>query len=298
MDWQKIDALLDKSCSIALVKWAQRKEIDHEEARKAMRALREGLKGYIKPDYDSEYMPPAYVISYQLGHVYMAWKALSRLTDEMYFGNREGDSLRIVDFGAGTCVGRIGAALMVAEAIEDCRSIDSIYFDEVDTSSRMLGLGNLVWQAFKQEVLGNLAGTALADAVNIIRNRQHSSPETVRKEDRETWLTAFHVTYMENDDLKEEINKLYQTIDPTGGAFSCHEGNFGRMWDVFPFSPVYKRKSGFYPPHKGKPDGDIKCSTRCIGVWAKENGFWSGQNYRPYLQVKDCALLIGSDVPF
>ncbi len=110
-----------------------------------MKALGDGLREYIKPDYDSEYMPPAYVISYQLGHVYMAWKALSRLKDEMNFGTSGRDSLRIVDFGAGTSVGRLGAALMAAEAIEERRSIDRIVFDEVDTSGRMLGMGNLVW---------------------------------------------------------------------------------------------------------------------------------------------------------
>ena len=310
MDRKKIEELLDKSCACALSDWVQGKEIDKQEARNAMDALREGLKEYRRPAYDSEYLPPAYVISYQLGHVYMAWEALSRLKDEMNFGTRGRNSLRIIDFGAGTSVGRIGAALMASEAIEDNRSIDRISIEEYDTSPLMLGMGNLVWEAFSKEVRRSFAGTALARAVNVIYGGrgQNTKWENVRKVDCETWLTAFHVTYTENNDLEEVIHQLYQIIDPTGGAFSCHKGNFERMRDVFPFNPVYEPppgyypqhegKSGYYPQHEGKPDGCIKCSTAYIGDRAKEHGFWQGQKYRPYLQVKACAILVGPDIPF
>lgn len=310
MDRNKIEELLDKSCAEALNDWARGREKNREEARRAMIELREGLKGYIKPDYNKEFMPPAYVISYQLGHVYMAWEALSRLKDEMNFGTRGRNSLRIVDFGAGTSVGRVGAALMASEAIENNRKIDYIIVEEYDPSPLMLGMGNLVWKAFSREVRRNFSGTELARAVNVIcgGRGQNTSWENVRKADCETWLTAFHVTYKEDNDLKEVIHQLYQTLDPTGGAFSCHGGNFERMQDVFPFSPVYKSppgyypqhegRSGYFPQHEGKPDGCIKCSTAHIGDWAKEYGFWQGQKYRPYLQVRGCAVLAGPDIPF
>lgn len=275
-----------------------------------MKDLREGLRGYKRIDYDREYIPPAYVIRYQLGHVYMAWEALSRLKDAMNFGTGGRNTLRVVDFGAGTSVGRIAAALMASEAIEDNRSIDRITIEEFDTSRLMLGMGNLVWTAFCKEAKRSLAGTELARAVSVIHHGrgQDTNWENVRKVDCETWLTAFHVTYTNNNDLKEVINHLYQTIDPSGGAFSCHEGNFEKMRDVFPFTPVYNSspryypihegKSGYYPLHEGKPDGCFKCSTAYIGDWAKRNGFWQGWNYRPYLQVKACGLLIGPDIPF
>ena len=222
-----------------------------------------------KPDYDNDYVPPAYVIRYQLGRVYMVWEAFSRLRDEMNFGIRDRDSLRIVDFGAGTSVGRIGAALMAAEAIEDNRCIDSITIEEYDPSPLMLGMGNLVWGAFTKEVRRGFAGTALESAVKIIYGGrgQTTKWEHMRKVDCETWLTAFYVIYPENDDLKGEINQLNQTIDPTGGAFSCHEENFETMRNVFPFTPVqechaeyyppHKGKSEFYPQHKGKPNGAL-----------------------------------------
>ena len=308
MDRDRIEELLDESCADALNDWAHGKEIDPKEARRAMSALREGLKGYSMPDYDSEYMVPAYVILYQLGRVYMAWEAFSKLKDETNYATRGQGTLRIVDYGAGTAVARVGAALMVAEAMEDGLDVDRIEFDEVDISRRMLGMGNVVWRAFKQGVQRNFADTTLARAVQIVRYKQHKDPKTVRNDSSETWLTAFHVIYPENDALKEEINLLYQTTDPTGGAFSCHEGNLERMQDVFPFKPVYESppgyypqhegRSGYYPQHEGIPDGCIKCSTAHIGDWAKEYGFWQGQKYRPYLQVKGCVVLAGPDIPF
>lgn len=264
-----------------------------------MKALGDGLKEYTRPDYDSEYMPPAYVIRYQLGHVYMAWNALSRLRDEMNFGAEGRDSLRIVDFGAGTSVGRIGAALMTAEAIEKGQFIDRIFVTEIDTSRLMLGMGTAVWQAFTQEVQRNFAETPLADAVNIVKSgEQNENWENIRRSDCDTWLTAFHVTYSDHDDLRAVINGLYQSFNPIGGAFSCHEGNFERMREIFPFHPVYEWNSGYFPQHEGKPDGDIQCSTAYISDWAVRHGFWHNRNMRPFLQVRACAILVGLDIPF
>ena len=244
----------------------------------------------------------------------MAWRTLSRidarLKERWGVGAGRRELLRIVDFGAGTSTGRIGAALMAAEAIEDNRCIDSITFEEYDPSPLMLGMGNLVWEAFTKEVRRGFAGTTLARAVKIIYGGrgQTTKWEHIRKVDCETWLTAFHVIYPNNDDLKGEINQLYQTIDPSGGAFSCHAGNLERMRGVFPFSPEYDCKEDYYPKHKGKSDyypqhegisdGCIRCSTAHISEWANRHGFWQGQNYRPYLQVKACAVLAGPDILF
>ena len=134
-------------------------------------------------------------------------------------GRRE--LLRIVDFGAGTSAGRIGAALMAAKALEDGRSIDHIHFDEIDISSPMLEMGELVWQAFTQEVQSKVADSALAYAVKVIHPCQHREWSNVKGNDCETWLTAFHVTYQEQNraDLKKIITTLYQRVGPVAGAF-------------------------------------------------------------------------------
>ena len=199
-----------------------------------------------KPNYDCEYVPPAYIIRYQLGHIYMAWKVLSTL-ERLWHR----DSLRIVDFGAGASAGRIGAALMVAEAIEDGRSINRIYFDEIDISAPMQEMGELVWQAFTQEVRRKFANTALACAVNIIESRQHRGWEKVKAECCETWLTAFHVINQDSNALPE-IETLHKEVEPIAGAFSCNKGNLEKMRKIFPFCQVYESDSGYFPHYEGK----------------------------------------------
>ena len=262
-----------------------------------MTALECKLGKLEKPDYDDEYTPPAYVVGYQLSHIYMAWKALSCLESALSLVEelRHRDSLRIVDFGAGASAGRIGAALMAADAIEDDRSIDSIYYDEIDTSAPMQEMGELVWQAFTNGVRHRFANTALARVVEAMNCSQHMDWRKVAKRDCETWLTAFHVTYQDNNSLKGKINRLAQHINPILGVFSCHEGNLGRMGGVFPFSPVYRWNSGFYPHHLGKTNGDVRCETnstinRAIGFGFREENQW----WPPFLQVKKCAILFGA----
>ena len=140
----------------------RKRGISEPQASNAMQEL-DKLINLQRPDYGSEYIPPAYVIRYQLGHVYMAWKALSYLESAHW----RRDSLRIIDFGAGASAGRIGAALMAAQAIKDGR-IDSIYYDEIDTSAPMQEMGELIWQAFTNGVRDSFANTSLARAVEVV----------------------------------------------------------------------------------------------------------------------------------
>ncbi len=291
MDSQKINKLLDQSCANALAIWAQGRRIDPQEALSAMTALPVDLNQYTKPDYVSRYIPPAYVIRYQLSHVYMAWKALSCLekaSAHSLAGCR--DSLRIVDFGAGASAGRIGAALMAAKAIEDNRSIGSIHYDEIDSSAPMQEMGKLVWQAFTNRVRHRFAGTALARAVEVMKHSQHIEWKKVTKRDCETWLTAFHVIYKDTSGLKGEINRLAQHINPSLGVFSCNRGNLERMGDVFPFVPVYEWNLGNYPPHLGRIEATKYTIEKAIHL-----GFnhWY-QNGPPFREVKNCAILFGS----
>ena len=226
----------------------------------------------------------------------MAWRVLSSLKEKRSLGTTSRrDSLRIVDFGAGTSAGRIGAALMVAEAIEEGGNIDRLHIDEIDTSTPMQGMGKLVWRAFTQKVQsGEFADTALACAVKVIDFKQHRDWTTVKKDDCETWLTAFHVIYPYTDDLTKVINRLYQRVNPIAGAFSCYEGNSEKMEAVFP--PFDIRES---LPVLRISD---KCPTEYISDWAVHYDFITDgehqRGWRPFLRVKDCAILCGSNIPF
>ena len=290
MDREKIFRLLDKSYADALEGWHRGRRIDRQRALEATKALGCRLGRLGKPDYSSEYIPPAYLIKYQLSQVCLALKTLSCLAIASA-GSTVGfrKSLRIVDFGAGASSGRIGAALMAAEAIEDNRTIDRIHYDEIDTSAPMQAMGELVWQAFTARVRKGLPSSALARAVEVMNYNQHLDWKKVAKRDCETWLTAFHVIYKENYGLKREIYRLTQHINPSFGVFSCNKGNLEMMRDVFPFDSVYEWNSGNYPPHMGKN------KTKYFIEKAIQFGFnQENQNGPPFREAKNCAILFGA----
>ena len=295
----RIIELLDISCAKALDAWWEKDVRCAERSSAAMTALRGKLGSLEKPDYDCEYVPPAYVIRYQISHILMEWWTLSwidaRLKERWGVGAGRRELLRIVDFGAGTSAGRIGAALMAMEALEDGRSIDHIHFDEIDISSPMLEMGELVWQAFTREVQSKFADSALAYAVKVTHPCQHREWSNVKENDCETWLTAFHVTYQaqNRDNLKKIITALYQRVGPVAGAFSCYyskdkvggDRNLFQMKAVFPFDMHNLRHERV---------DDSKCATAYMTKRAVHYGFWdfSQRNWRPFLLV-NCAILSG-----
>ena len=307
MEARKIITLLDKSCAYALkARWASHKRMpSRERASQALKELQRKLAYFQKPNYDCEYTLSAYVLIYQLNHIHMAWRALSSLKTMGNLGTNPRDLLRIVDFGAGTSAGRIGTALMIAEAIKNGLSIDRIYFDEIDISVPMLEMGEFIWRSFVERVHSESDDPALAYAVDIIDSRQHTGWETIReRHDCETWLTAFHVIYQDQDknNLKRVINRLYGRVIPTAGAFSCYHSidktdgdrNLLLMKSVFP--PFEVQSS--CPAHPSS----AKCPTTHISDWALDCGFITeGEHYRgwrPYLHVKDCTLQYGYNIPF
>ena len=182
-----------------MVGYAQRTP-SQERASDAIKDLKSRLASFEKPNYDDEYILSAYVIVYQINHVNMAWQAFSSLKEKRDLISNRWDSLRIVDLGAGTSAGRIGAALMAAEAIRDDHNIEHIYFDEIDISEPMLEMGEFVWQAFAKRVHNECNDTDLARAVEVLDYNQYVDwKEVGEKLDCETWLTAFHVVYQDQN---------------------------------------------------------------------------------------------------
>ena len=227
MDRNKIHELLDKSCADALDEWwaTHNRTPSKNRASGAIGGLQNRLTNFQMPNYDDEYNLSAYVIVYQIRHINMAWQALSSLKEKRGLVSYRRNSLRIVDLGAGTSAGRIGAALMVAEAMRGDHNIERVYFDEIDISEPMLKMGKLVWRAFVDRVHSEYIDNALARAVEVIDYSQHVDWKKVgEKFDCETWLTAFHVIYQDqkNNSLKEVIRSLYERVDPIAGAFSCY----------------------------------------------------------------------------
>ena len=114
----------------------------------------------------------------------------------------------------------------------------------------------------------------------------------MKKNDCETWLTAFHVTYQDQnrDDLKKIIKKLYQRVGPVAGAFSCYyrddkngeNRKLSQMKEAFPFD--------MRTQHKTVAD-DSECETAYIAKRAVHYGFYP-KLFPPFLSA-DSAILIG-----
>ena len=185
---------------------------------------------------------------------------------------------------------------MVANAIENGHVIDNVYYDEIDISTPMQEMGKLVWEAFTLRIQQEFANTALANAVNSIETRQHKEWQKVKGDGCETWLTAFHVINRDSYVLPE-IESLCREVKPIAGVFSCNKGNMDKMRQIFPFTLMGEWNSGNYPKHKGKIDNKVKCETY-YSIWkALSFGFRQSDqtDWRPFLQVKNCAILFGID---
>ena len=246
------------------------------------------------PDYDCFYVPPAYVIQYQIGHIYMAWRALYGLSKKSltHFGH-----VRIVDFGAGAAAGRIGTALMVAQAIEDGIQFDSVCIDEIEPSIPMQKMGELIWKAFVQEVQTGFVGTSLSESVEIIQYTQNESWENIPSRQGTTWLTAFHAIYPAIYDMESVVEGLFSQFSPDMGVFSCHSWKLADLKRAFPFDIIDEWNKGYFPKHLDKPDGSVTCKTTYLSSEAKRLGF--RRSYMaPFMQVRNCALLYGQQIPF
>ena len=299
-----IYGLLDQACGQAVHSWFQGKECDPVKAYEAMEDLPIKLGRKELPDYDDHYTPPAYLIRYQLGHTLMAWQVLTRLSRRR--DNWHQGSVRIIDFGAGTSACRMGAALMLERAIRNKHDVMGVQVEEVDVSASMQAMGELIWQAFVAGVRFGFANTPLAQAVEIIDSRQHKDWRNLGEHEGVTWLTAFHSIYPMSYNMEEEIGSLVRTTEPALGAFSCHKDNFGKLKEAFPFHIYGKRDKGYFPKFRGEADGKVFCpklhmgyrgATTHIGEAAVAFGFRK-KNLSPFLQVKDCAILLGDIIPF
>lgn len=307
MKLEKVAELLDRTCAKALNDWWNKTDrglLAKARAFSALQELEECLRKLERPDYNFfKFTPPAYVVSYQLSHINLAWKAFTeidkRVNAELDVSQRR--VVQVVDFGSGTAAGRIGMALMAADAIERGREFNRIYFDEIDTSQQMLTMGELVWNAFVEMLRSEFTDTSLAKAVAVIEPYQYQNWREVPARDYETWLTAFHVTYSQSDyttpdSIESIVGELYQRIRPVAGAFSCYAGkdwNNGHrdaMNRAFPFpesDSVNEHQTGIIPLER--------CSTGHTIGKAMNYGFRKEDqsNWHPFWQVRNCAILFG-----
>ena len=288
--------LLDRSCANALANWVaifqEMNPWSNDTAYLNNKELPKNLADSVMPNYNNLYIPPAYVVRYQLGHIYMAKVALDHLDK---FRPRHQDTLSIIDFGSGTSACRIATALMVADSIKRGQDLKSVEVVEIDNSICMRFMGNLIWQEFVKIVESEFANSLLAQAVQTVSCTQTEQWDTNIGTGTYTWLTAFHALYPDYYDLGAEIERICEHIDPALGVFSCHSSSRSRseLARAFPLVHKYWWFGGNFPKSASLPDGRVWCPSYFIAQQAKNFGLWP-RIMPPFLQTKSCALLWGS----
>ena len=289
--------LLDRSCANAIVNWVEifQRVVtpwSNDTALLINEELPKILANSEMPDYNNPYITPAYVVRYQLGHIYMAKVALDHLDR---FRPSHQNTLSIIDFGAGTSACRIATALMVADSIKRGQALSNVLVVEIDDSVLMPLMGNLIWQEFVKIVESEFANSPLAQAVQTIACTQAKSWDSDLETGTYSWLTAFHALYPDYYDLGAEISQICAHIDPAMGVFSCYSKSRYRveLARAFPFVHKCWWFNGNFPKFVSMTDGRVWCPSYFIAQQAKNFGFWS-RNTRPFLQTRNCALLWGS----
>ena len=289
------EILLDKTCANALNRWNYLfQDIitwSTESAHITNQKLRDDLASNRMPDYNDIYVPPAYVVRYQLDHTYTAKIALRHLDN---FRAKHQNTLRIIDFGSGTSACRIAAAFMVADSLERENPLDAVEFVEIDNSMRMRLMGCVIWQEFTEIITSDYANTRLERAVKMISCRQVDRWNRDLETNEYAWLTALHAIYPHHYDLGAVVAQIYKNADPAMGVFTCNPKNLEDLTQAFPFVHELTWNKGSFPKFASKPDGPVKCRSFFTAQQARRFGFWRS-SVRPFLQVKNCAVMWGSN---
>ena len=247
------------------------------------------------PDYNDWFVPPSYIVRYQLRNIYLARVALRHLD-----GFREGrqNTLRIIDFGSGASACRIAATLMIMDSYKRGKPIDSVEFIEIDTSVRMRMMGIVFWREFFKIVVSDFPDTYLGRAVEVISTHQLKKWSRDLKSGGYTWITAFHAIYPDSYDMGIEIAQICQDADPTVGVFTCHHRNWVPLAKASPFDHGRWWCGRSFPNFMARPNYNVECRTNFTAEEARKLGFWEKPNlYPPYLNTPSCAVLWVSKDP-
>ena len=192
------------------------------------------------PDYSDPMVVLRYVILYQLGHINLAYTLIKK--DE-HRGRRLTDTgaLHVVDFGAGTLAMSFGAALAVADALDDGANISAVTVDAIDTGRPMMELGVKLWNEFANQASPRQGMELLTRAAQLIHHSLHDNHRSVQKLGNSAcWLSSLHTLYDDNEDtVRSALNTLCGMLNPDLVVLTCFAGKsdianrvtlMGRNW--------------------------------------------------------------------
>ena len=189
-------------------------------------ALRKSLANLVPPDYADDVTVAAYLFTYQASHIGLAWAMVNEMVRNRPASNlllMDSGKLHVIDFGCGALAMQFGAALAVAEAMENGEKIDAVVIDGIDTSRQMQDIGTSAWREFCNAVDSDPRLETLGRACGLIAFNCHENYRSVRQvPDAEVWLSAMHAVYQNN---KAQIRRAFKHFQgnttPTAVLATC-----------------------------------------------------------------------------
>ena len=190
------------------------------------------------PDYKDPWLALCYILWYQPGQTYLAYRLLSQLAQGRRFG-----ILQVVDFGCGSLATEIALDIaLVTEAITASRPMQGgAYVDSLDVSPEMIRFG----ESISREMLSN-PDSPLADS-DLISERNLVDPNTLDfsdlAPDEDRWLTAFHTVYgPDASEVKRRLTMISDRVEPDWLLMTSHKSKSAALRRA---SPVAEAQS--YP---------------------------------------------------
>ena len=182
------------------------------------------------PDYKDPWLALCYILWYQPGQTYLAYRLLSQLAQGRRFG-----ILQVVDFGCGSLATEIALdiALMTGTITAGRPTLSSAYVDSLDLSPEMIRFG----ESISREML-TYPDSPFADS-DLISERNLVDPDTldfsnlVPGEDR--WLTAFHTVYgPDTSEINHRLTTISDRVRPDVLLMTSHRSKMPALRQASP----------------------------------------------------------------
>ena len=196
------------------------------------------------PDYDNPWVALLYILWYQPGQTYLAYKIMCQMANY-----RVSPLLHVVDIGCGAIATEIALRIATATGGVGVAGIplQQSVVHSIDRSSEMIRLGAQI----ADELCSNPAVAALHDHQICRRNVVDLNLANLgaRGSNEDWWLTALHAVYDNNvQEIRSQVAEISDRVSPVRGIATTHSsksyllseacGLGASQAQAFPRSPI------------------------------------------------------------
>lgn len=194
---------------------------DVQKAKKIIGALK-NLKALQSPagrppSYDDPWIPLLYVLWYQPGQTYLAFRILRELASK-----RRPETLRVIDIGCGALALELAVDISLASGVFSTNGVpyEAVVYSH-DPSSPMVSLGEKISEALLEDQDFPLRSASLASDRVLVQHDFASIPEVTI--DEEWWVTAIHAVYRSNlPEIRGHLNEITRRVRPVWFVLTTH----------------------------------------------------------------------------